>query len=41
MRAPSRIREGAVTDAGVRQLWGAQETQQRIAAYVESLKRRD
>jgi enoyl-CoA hydratase len=43
LRAPavSRIRQGSATDAEVRQLWGADETQQRIAAYVESLKRRD
>jgi enoyl-CoA hydratase len=43
LRAPAvaRIRQGSATDADVRQLWGADETQQRIAAYVESLKRRD
>jgi enoyl-CoA hydratase len=39
--AAARIRQGGATDAGVRELWGAPETQQRIAAYVESLKRRD
>lgn len=43
LRAPTvaRIHQGAATDAGVRQLWGSDETQQRIAAYVEGLKRRD
>jgi enoyl-CoA hydratase/carnithine racemase len=43
LRAPAvaRIRRGGPTDAEVRQLWGADETQQRIAAYVESLRRRD
>jgi enoyl-CoA hydratase len=42
LRAPTlaRMREGAGIDAEVRQLWGAQETQQRLAAYVEGLKRR-
>jgi enoyl-CoA hydratase len=39
--AVARIRQGGPTDAEVRQLWGADETQQRIAAYVESLRRRD
>jgi hypothetical protein len=34
------MREGALVDSEVRQLWGADETQQRIAAYVESLRRR-
>ncbi|ODR07310.1 enoyl-CoA hydratase [Mycobacterium sherrisii] len=43
LRAPTvaRIRRGETIDAGVRQLWGADETQQRIAGYVEGLKRRD
>jgi enoyl-CoA hydratase len=43
LRAPAvaRIRQGGTTDTEVRQLWGADETQQRIAAYVESLRRRD
>lgn len=43
LRAPAqaRIRQGGAIDAGVRQLWGADETQQRLAAYVESLRRRD
>jgi enoyl-CoA hydratase len=43
LRAPAvaRIRQGGAIDAEVRQLWGADETQQRIAAYVESLRRRD
>lgn len=42
LRAPAlaRMREGALIDSEVRQLWGADETQRRIAAYVESLKRR-
>jgi enoyl-CoA hydratase/carnithine racemase len=42
LRAPTlaRMREGALVDSEVRQLWGADETQQRIAAYVESLRRR-
>ena len=43
LRAPTvaRIREGGGIDAEVRQLWGADETLQRIAAYVERLRRRD
>lgn len=42
LRAPAlaRMREGALVDSEVTQLWGADETQRRIAAYVESLKRR-
>ena len=43
LRAPTvaRIREGGAVDSEVRQLWGADETRQRLAAYVESLRRRD
>lgn len=43
LRAPTmaRIRADADTDGEVRQMWGADETQQRLAAYVERLKRRD
>lgn len=43
LRAPTmaRIREGGAIDDEVRQMWGADETQQRIAAYVERLRRRD
>ncbi|CDO85772.1 enoyl-CoA hydratase [Mycobacterium triplex] len=43
LRAPAvaRIRQGGATDADVRRLWGSDATQQRLAAYVESLKRRD
>ncbi|OBF58260.1 enoyl-CoA hydratase [Mycobacterium sp. 852002-50816_SCH5313054-b] len=42
LRAPAlaRMREGALVDSEVRRLWGADQTQRRIAAYVESLKRR-
>jgi enoyl-CoA hydratase/carnithine racemase len=42
LRAPSlaRMREAGPVDAEVRQLWGAEETQQRLAAYVEGLRRR-
>lgn len=42
LRAPAlaRMREGALIDSEVRRLWGADQTQRRIAAYVESLKRR-
>jgi enoyl-CoA hydratase len=42
LRAPTlaRMREGALVDSEVRQLWGADETRQRLAAYVESLRRR-
>jgi len=43
LRAPAvaRIRAGAEIDAEVRQLWGAEETLQRIEDYLESLRRRD
>lgn len=43
LRAPAmaRIREGGAIDDEVRQMWGADESQQRIAAYVERLRRRD
>jgi enoyl-CoA hydratase len=43
LRAPAvaRIRAGADIDAEVRQLWGAEETLQRIGDYLESLRRRD
>ncbi|KLO36463.1 enoyl-CoA hydratase [Mycobacterium nebraskense] len=43
LRAPTmaRIREGGGIDDEVRQMWGADETLQRIAAYVERLRRRD
>jgi enoyl-CoA hydratase/carnithine racemase len=43
LRGPAlaRMREGSLVDSEVRRLWGADETQQRIAAYVESLRRRD
>jgi enoyl-CoA hydratase len=42
LRAPAlaRMREGALVDSEVRQLWGSDETQRRIAAYVENLRRR-
>lgn len=42
LRAPTlaRIRAGADVDRGVREVWGAAETQQGIADYVERLKRR-
>jgi enoyl-CoA hydratase len=42
LRAPAlaRMREGGLIDSEVRQLWGADQTQRRIAAYVEGLKRR-
>lgn len=42
LRAPAlaRMREGALIDSEVRQLWGADQTRRRIAAYVASLKRR-
>jgi hypothetical protein len=36
----ARIREGGGIDSEVRQLWGADQTQQRLAAYVERLQRR-
>jgi enoyl-CoA hydratase len=43
LRAPAvaRIREGGGIDSEVRQLWGADQTQQRIAGYLERLRRRD
>ncbi|HWS93094.1 MAG TPA: enoyl-CoA hydratase/isomerase family protein [Mycobacterium sp.] len=43
LRAPTlaRIRDAGDTDSEVRQLWGADQTQQRIAAYLEGLRRRD
>ena len=43
LRAPTtaRIREAGRIDNEVRQMWGADETLQRIAAYVERLRRRD
>ncbi len=43
LRAPTmaRIREAAGIDGEVRQMWGADQTQQRIAGYVERLRRRD
>jgi enoyl-CoA hydratase/carnithine racemase len=43
LRAPTlaRIREASGGDSEVRRMWGADETQQRIAAYVERLRRRD
>jgi enoyl-CoA hydratase/carnithine racemase len=43
LRAPTvaRIRANADIDKGVRQLWGSDETLQRLGDYVESLRRRD
>jgi enoyl-CoA hydratase len=43
LRAPTvaRIREAGDVDSEVRQLWGADQTQQRIAAFAERLRRRD
>ena len=43
LRAPTmvRIREAGHIDSEVRQMWGADQTLQRIAAYVERLRRRD
>lgn len=43
LRAPTvaRIRANADIDEGVRQLWGSDETLQRLGDYVESLRRRD
>ncbi|OBK20646.1 enoyl-CoA hydratase [Mycobacterium asiaticum] len=38
--ALERIRAGADTDREVRQIWGADQTQQAIADYVERLRRR-
>jgi enoyl-CoA hydratase/carnithine racemase len=42
LRAPAlaRMREAGAIDGEVRKLWGADETQQRIAAYLEGLRRR-
>ncbi len=42
LRGPTlaRIRDAGAIDAEVRGMWGAEETQGRIAAYVESLRRR-
>lgn len=37
----ARISNGADIDREVRQLWGAEETRQRIAAYLDRLRRRD
>jgi hypothetical protein len=34
------MREADAIDSEVRQLWGADGTQQRIAAYLEGLRRR-
>lgn len=43
LRAPTmgRIREAGGLDSEVRLRWGAEQTQQRIAAYVERLRRKD
>jgi len=43
LRGPTmaRIREAGDTDREVRQMWGTDQTQERLAAYVESLRRRD
>ncbi|OBH89258.1 enoyl-CoA hydratase/isomerase family protein [Mycobacterium sp. E2989] len=43
LRAPTlaRIRDGGAIDDEVRRMWGADETLQRIADYVERLRRRD
>ena len=43
LRAPTmvRIREAGRIDSEVSQMWGADQTLQRIAAYVERLRRRD
>jgi enoyl-CoA hydratase/carnithine racemase len=35
----ARMREAGGIDSEVRQLWGADETQQRIAAYLEAIRR--
>jgi enoyl-CoA hydratase/carnithine racemase len=42
LRAPAlaRMREGGLIDDEVRLLWGADQTQRRLAAYVEGLRRR-
>ncbi|SPM34090.1 Enoyl-CoA hydratase/carnithine racemase, partial [Mycobacterium rhizamassiliense] len=43
LRAPTvaRIRAGAEIDDEVRRMWGSDQTLQRLADYVESLRRRD
>jgi len=43
LRAPTvaRMREAGGVDGEVRQLWGADQTLQRLAGYVERLRRRD
>jgi enoyl-CoA hydratase len=43
LRAPAvaRMREGGGVDGEVREQWGADQTRQRLAAYVERLRRRD
>jgi enoyl-CoA hydratase len=43
LRAPAvaRMREGDAVDAEGRRLWAADETRQRIATYLEGLRRRD
>ena len=43
LRAPAvaRIRDASSIDSEVRQMWGADQTQQRIAAYLAGLRRRD
>ncbi len=43
LRAPAmrRIRDGGEIDGEVSRIWGADETQRRLAAYVERLRRRD
>jgi enoyl-CoA hydratase len=43
LRAPAtaRIRDGGAVDGEVSRMWGAEETQRRLAAYVERLRRRD
>lgn len=43
LHAPTmaRIREAGIADDEVRRMWGSDEVQQRIAAYVEGLRRKD
>ena len=43
LRAPAmgRIREAGSADAEVRKMWATDQTQQRIAAYVERIRRKD
>jgi enoyl-CoA hydratase/carnithine racemase len=43
LRVPTmaRIRAAGTTDEEVRRMWGADQTQQRIAVYVERLRRKD